>query len=460
MDDIDAGLYGPVEPAQKTGRWDRFKAAFTTKHAASVTKYNTGHNTTAYASGDVSLSRLVDYFERDIYFSLAVRLNADAVTGQGYSLSGMDSIKGRQALEIIEDWADTYDLDAILQRIAIDGWISGNWFGEWRDGMIKHIAQNCITQIMTNEYGEPDYYQVQRRGRLDKMYPDDILHFRFQVSGGSGGEAYGVGLGQIMARRGAGYKQSNGRMAHRPSQFEINEIKDNLILQTLQAGIPRYLVNVGKSSKDVVESVTRKMQNMDLLQHYVSNADLDVKEMALSPSNKMGDIFRSIESSTAIASMSPVSRLWQDLGFTSYASSQSAMESMLPQIKSFQRALKRFVENSIFNPILEANKLDPKKHRVSISFGTEDGLDLEDIADLMVILREDEFKGRWSPDDVLELIRDAGVGLGYMTPDMQTQSNKHMARQKKRLHTVYHNTRHAGSDPDKVRRVLRRRYNR
>ena len=463
MDDQDAGLFGPVESAPKQGRWDRFKAALSTKsHAAAITTGSTAHYGTSYGYGygdAIALSTLMRYFESDIYFNLAVRLNADATVGQGYTLSGTDSIKGRQALEIVENWADDNDLDALLQRFAIDGWITGNAFAEWRDGMVKPISQNHITQILADKYGDPEQYQIQRRGTIDKLHKDDILHFRYQVSGGSGGEVYGVGLGQIQARKGVGYKQSTGRTARRPSQFEINEIKDDLIIKVLQAGIPRYMVNVGKSGKDVVESITKKMQNMDLLQHYVSNAQLDVKEMALSPSNKMGDIFRSIESSTAVATMSPVSRLWQDLGFTSYASSQSAMESMLPQIQTFQRALKRFIEREIFRTLLTTNGLDYTKHHVAISFGPDDGFTIEDTADLMSILRDPIFEGRFDPENILDILRDAGVSLDYVTPEMATQSTRNQDRTKQQ-HIKSHSFKkhHEPPTKDKLRRTLQRRY--
>ena len=428
----DDELYGPVPPEPKQGVFQRLTNAFRKNHASYYTQNTTSTVTTAGTGyhDDVQLYTLVRHFHHDIYFNLAVRLNADATVGHGYSFSGQESGRGQQALDVVENFADENDFDAILQRIAIDGWISGNSFLEWRDGMLKHVPQSCISYADLNMYGEITTYKVTRNGTVQDIPAKDILHFKFQCLDSS---PFGTGLGQIMARRGIGYELHNGKRSRRPTQFEINEMKDDIIVKTLYAGMPRYLINVPKVDGEILKQVTGAMNKLDPLQHFVNNADITVDEMALNPSNKFADLFRSIESSTAVASMSPVSRLWQDLGFTSYASSQSAMESMLPQIDAFQRALKRFVEKQILTPLLTTNNFDPIKHKVTVTFGPEEGLTLDQIADIVSILKDTKLDGHWDPEDIIDLLRDVGVPLSYKNPDMGKSPRsirRNMARQK------------------------------
>ena len=123
----------------------------------------------------------------------------------------------------------------------------------------------------------------------------------------------------------------------------------------------------------------------------------------------MDSLLKNLYNSSVMGHMSPLPTLWQDMSNFAYNSAESALNSALPLISAMQQALKRYFELEVFKPLLERHGYDWKKHRVSIAFGPEDSMGIDDIGDIMEVLKGDQFKGRYDPEDILDMLRDVGV---------------------------------------------------
>ena len=384
----------------------------------------------------IPLRRLIQRLNRDVHFNMAVRSNSDFSVGAGFHLSGTDinTAKGQESLDLIEKYTEDINLDALVQNLAVDGWATGNAFLIYgkKDGLPRHIDPGQIVGIDSDEDGDPTYYYRQTPTNTpDKIPARDIVHFTFQRRG-----SWGVGLGQIMERKGLGYKNSKGKTVTKPNDFESREMCSHMTSMQIYAGSPRYMSTMDGSPAATAD-VGRKIASLGPLENFTSNIkNLKVQEMTLNP-GKMGPLYDRIDHEAILGTMSPISSIWKTKEF-SWASSRTAIEALFPMIGAFQRSLKRFIEQELFMPILQEAGLD--KYKVAIAFGREDQLGLDKIGQLVSILRDEMFDGLYDPEDLLELMRDAGAPLAAKNPTKATHQLRAQTRQKRRQDTAAFST--------------------
>ena len=387
------------------------------QHAADLTGRNHDPYRSAIGRGDVSFKQLIERYKTDPLFHMIINVNTDYTAGRGFHLSKSDdSGKSEQALKLIEDWAEDNDLDMLLQGVAQDGWICGNAFLRWTvDGGVKKLPVSEFYQVNVDSEDNPISYRRTRDGNsLTDMPADQIMHFCIKPLDDT---HFGEGIGQIMERQGLGYTDPHdGTMRRRSSLFAIQEMLTDVLSKMTYGGLPRFAVNVENGDKKTMDDITRKLGKLSPLQHLVSNSKLDVKEVALSPSNKFDSLFQHLNNQGVLASGSPLPTLWKDMSSFSYNSSENAIDSMIPEIDSFKRALKRFVERQIFKPILEANNLEWKKHKVSLDWGPLDEPNMEDIKTMWEILKDPAFSDRIDPADIITMLQELGYPIKTLDP--------------------------------------------
>ena len=420
-------------------------------HAPSVTPAPTGYGdidsfTAGYANRDhVPLRKLMSRLNRDRYYNMAVRSSVAYTTGAGYHLTpSIDESGGSRALELIEHFADDQDLDALLIRIATDIWATGNAFLVFDHATESFIPidQGTIINIETDDFDRPvTYWRQSNSGHVDKMppysdtTPDGLIHMAFQAQG-----PWGVGIGQVMERRGLGWKDSRGKYQHAPSDFESREMLDHVNALLIYGGLARFLVNID-AGQDETNATMGAMSKLDALQHVVTNRKTDIKTIGLSPSRGTAELYNRIDQHAIVGTMNPLPKLWAANEF-SYASSKSALSALYPIIDIAQRALKRFIEQKIFRPLLEAHGYDWHEHKVSIAFGSEQILSIDLVKDAAAILENPEYAGKYDPADIVEMLRD--LGLPLTAPGNDPDAMMHAKARQKRMHarhtTVDHGT--------------------
>ena len=174
------------------------------------------------------------------------------------------------------------------------------------------------------------------------------------------------------------------------------------------------------------------MEKLDPLQHLISNAGLDVKEISLTANQKNQHVFNRLENAAIHAGLNPTLRLWSDENLVSYASSKEIMESFVPVIQIMTRAIKAFFEKEIFMPLIKQHfpNVPYEDLKVNLVFGEDDPHDISAIGQLVdILIKTDRLQDH--ADDILELLRDANFSLSYQ--DASIRNNlREVSRKEKR----------------------------
>ena len=316
-------------------------------------------------------------------------------------------------MEIIDAFAEEQDLDSLNQRVAQDVWACGNAF-VWPVGpkrpkkinSLRLIPVSSIVGIRRDPDGDVEEYRQRTKSGSERIIAaGDILHFAWLPEDSS---AWGSGLGQPLARRGLGYKTANGKKSTRPPWFEISEMTDDVASKITYAGLPRYAVSMPGLNDDRMADVNRAFDNLEPLQHVISNFEAKVDTIALDTASRFDSFLSKLDNQMVAGVMSPIPRLWSSLNFT-YASSKEALAATFPLVAMYQRAHARFLERQIYAPVLMQAGRKPAKAKLRVSWGTREPLDMEALAAALAALGSPVLAGQLDPESVLRLVQEAGL---------------------------------------------------
>lgn len=377
---------------------------------------------------DIPLKDLVENLKRNLKFKLTVFTYMANAVGVGFfNSSDVTTPTGRKALEIVNNFAEDWDLDTMNQKIARDVWGTGNAFlnpvsdDENPFAGVYMLPLSSFTKIFRNAEGEYVKFVQNWGGRGDvDVLPGDILHARWLPIDES---AFGEGIGQAMARKGIGYETENGTIVKRDSWFQAAEKIEDVSSKMIYAGLPRYFAffEGEGADKEYIDSVNSQLNKLDPLQHFATNVKGDIKTVSLDTQNRFDSFIKYIDDQIISGTMSPLIRLWSSLNFT-YASSKEAVDAMFPLIQMYQRFHKRFMEKMIYAPLIAQEGMDVRKANVKLHWGQEDPMTAAEIGDVFNILKDPMFADKVSPDDFIDMFVDAGIKLTKITEAETTTS--------------------------------------
>jgi len=366
---------------------------------------------------DIPLKDIQDNLKRNLKFKLTVFTYMANAVGVGFFNSAdIATPTGRKSLEIVNDFAEDWDLDTMNQKIARDVWASGNAFlnpvgnDELPFAGIYMLPLSSFTKIYRDAQGNYIKFIQNWGGRGDiTVLPGDILHARWLPIDES---AFGEGIGQAMGRTGIGYKTDGGTTVKRESWFQAAEKIEDVSIKMIYSGLPRYVgfFEGEGADKEFVDDVNAKFNKLDPLQHLMTNVKGTIQTVSLDTQNRFDSFIRYVDDQIVNGTMSPLIRLWSSLNFT-YASSKEAVDAMFPLIQMYQRFHKRFLEKMIYAPLIVQEGYDVKKANVKLHWGQEDPMTPTEIAEVFEILRDPFFIDKVTPDDFIDMYIDAGIKL-------------------------------------------------
>lgn len=376
---------------------------------------------------EVSLKKIIEYLKRDVKFQYTVFTLMGFSVGKGFNNTTNTKIpSGRKCLELLNDFTEYWDLDALNQSMAINGWASGNGFlntpgtAENIDGLYE-IPLSSIRDIKRDQDGTVTNYIQQTATSYDnKIEPDQVAHFKWLPIDGS---AFGEGIGQALARKGHGYRTSSGNIVRRPSYFEMGEIMTDVNVKMYYSGQSRYLITPDSDEtldKKYEQALKKGFDKLDPLGHIISPKKIKVQEIALSSESKFNTVSDRFDKEFSVGTKTPLIELISSMNF-SYASSQTALATVFPLLESFQRAYKKFIETKIYRPLILQENKDPKIIDPRINWGSPEKLTVEDIKLIQDILNTGSLSLEHDPQDVLDMLSEAGVPLPN-TDKLSTQS--------------------------------------
>lgn len=370
---------------------------------------------------EVTNADIVRYLKTNVQFKMAVITYMAHSVGAGFYTTAANNSQGKQAKKIIDDFNEEWDLDTLNQLIGIDVWASGNSFlntvpvnkGKGIGGVYM-MPLSSVQKIYRNKDAEIESYLQVWAGRSAKVPASDVRHFAWLPLDGS---SMGEGLGQILARSGIGYKTMAGNTIYRPSWFQISEMIDDVSAKITYAGQPRYFVAFegDRATDPFVTKAKQAFNKLDPGQNFVTNVKGSVQTITLDTQNRFDTFIRNIKDNVVTGLMSPLIRLWSSMDFT-YASSKEAVKAMMPLVGMYQRAHKRFLEGSLYTPVLEGENINQKQADLRLHWGEVEKPDMDAITKVWNILKDPKFDGYYDPQNIIDMIIDSGVSL---TPAME-----------------------------------------
>ena len=386
-------------------------------------QYGRGHqyNATTGEEPEIAMEQLVRRRQTDVKFRLAVQMYTAYSVGVGMAHAADEAeAQGRKALKAADKFCEEHDIDSLNQTVARDVWAAGNAFvavdiggRPKRTRSLRPIPLSSIVGILRNEDGEPLAYRQHSAMGDQNVDPGAVLHFAWAPEDGS---AWGEGLGQVLARPGMGYTTANGKRSRRPPWFEIAEMTDDVAAKITYAGLPRYAVSAPGLHDSKVADVSRTFDGLEPLSHIVSNFETNIDTIALDTASRFDSFLQKLDNQLVAGVMSPLPRLWSSLNFT-YASSKEALEATFPLIAMYQRAHSRFLERSVYAPVLMQAGIDPTKAMLRVTWGTREPLDMEALGKVMAMLSGPPLEGAVDPESILSLVQEAGVPIEPAKPE-------------------------------------------
>jgi len=367
---------------------------------------------------NVKLQLLVDYLRTDTKYQYISYTMMGYSAGSGFNNTANTSIPaGRKCLELIDDFADEWELDTINQALALDGWSTGNGFlnvvptAEKLAG-IYHIGVGSITNIYRSADGEIQSYEQKNDYGVKSTVPaDQIAHFKLWPINES---IYGEGLGQILARKGRGYLTSTGKTVHRQSYFQMNEMYTDVNAKIFYSMQPRTVIgpdnNATKFDEKTMQQINSSMSKTDPLQNMTTPTKLSIQKVVLDSRSGYDTITNRYDKEFSAATKTPLLELISAMDF-SYASSEIALNTMLPLLNSFQRLQKRYIEKNIYEPLIIQADKNPKIVNVRLNWGMIATLTVENIQAIQNILNQPDLFDKHSPQDIVDLLIEAGIPL-------------------------------------------------
>lgn len=374
----------------------------------------TASGTSSYGSGDldVPLVDIVRALKSNVKFKMSVITYMAHSVGIGYYITTAANNAGRKAKQLIMDFEEDFDLDEINQKIGRDVWASGNAFlnvipedrGETMQenrglNAVYMLPLSSIKKVNRNKYGQVTEYIQQWGGKHQDVPSGDIAHFIWLPLDE---DWKGEGIGQILLRRGLGYRTHSGKWVYRPTWFESQEMIDDISVKMTYSGLPRYATFFDgladkRATKSFIDSQKTLLNKLDPLQNYLTNVKGDIKEISLSTNGKFDSFIRHIDDNIITGTMSPLIRLWSNMDFT-YASSKSAVEAMDPLIGMYRRAHFRFIEKHIFMPLLESANVNLKNADFELTWGNVEPPTIESLKMAWDLINSsDKFEGLYDP---------------------------------------------------------------
>lgn len=373
-------------------------------------------------TSDIPLSRIVQRFKTNIKFDYVLWLYSAYTVGKGFTnVSETQTPRALACLEIINKFTATNKLQKLNETAMYEAWACGNTFfntpgeGDDIDGLV-YVPLSSIIAINRESNGTVISYQQQLGGSFEIVPANQIAHFKI---GEKDGDAFGEMLGQPMERQGLGYRTSNGTTVRKASEFNIDEMTDDVSSKMFYSGQPKYVVTPKDKeavfNQKTAETIKNELTKTDPLKHFITNQRIEVATTELSTQSKHDAYISRARENFIIATKSAVIPLITALDF-SYASSQTALETAIPLIILMQSQYTEFINQQIYRPLIIQAGKNPDKIKISIKFKTIDKLTIDLIVKSWGILQDPRFDGMFKKEDIVQSLRDVGMPLDEITP--------------------------------------------
>lgn len=334
------------------------------------------------------IQKCYNYYKTDPVLRLTVKTNVTYAIGDGFHLvSDEEDNIAENRKKLLEKFLNENDFEQFIMQVAQEIFLTGNSFMHFKGKNVTDVQGlqivpiTSISEIRRDKMGNVTEY-IQTLDNYVSISPDQMVHFH---RGNEDGSAWGTGLGQPYVSQGVGYVDTDGKSVKSPSLASQAEMLRNILVMAIYYGSPRYIVTADADEEDMGQ-IKQFMENLKPNQSFVSSTKFEAQTMSHSGKMSFDPFIKYIRDQITMSMQSPVPSLFPEPSNFAYASSQTTKEMMYPDIDSFQRQFKAFIEQKIFKPFLE--RVDPThswdKHPIELVWGKEDNeMETETILNLI-----------------------------------------------------------------------------
>ena len=318
---------------------------------------------------DVNFKQLIEYHDRTPQISVGVAGYAKLIDLTNIQINADDD----KAKKFIEDWNEQVNIKDKLESLVNTLLICGNAILEKLDDKnIQDVAEvdiSTITDKKRDEYGNTLYYYQNVNGQRVTLGETNLNKFiEFNLAMYSK-KSWSPCLFHSLALQ---------RTVRNRTMMPLIEvlwgIEDAMSAIILNNAYPITYVTFEGANEDELSKEAEKIRKRKPGDTHIVTKKPQLDMYETSPQSKYTDYIQHIEKVIQLGIKFPTDILTGD--FTSRASSNTTEDLTLKIARGYQRYIANKLKTELYNPILAQNGFDPKKVNLSVSFSTQNIIQL------------------------------------------------------------------------------------
>lgn len=320
-------------------------------------------------SPDVSFKQLMTYHDKTPQIAVGVAGYAKLIDLANIQINSDDE----KAKKIIEEWNDKANIKDKLESLVNTLLICGNAILEKLDDKniqdVVEVDMSTITDKKRDDYGNTLYYIQNVNGQNEPLGETSLNKFiEFNLSGYSR-RAWSPCLFHSLV-----LPRSVRNRTMMPLVEVLWGMEDAMSAIILNNAYPITYVTFEGANPDELDKEAEKIRKRKPGDTHIVTKKPQLDMYETQPQSKYTDYINHIEKVIQLGIKFPTDILTGD--FTSRASSDTTEDLTLKIARGFQRYIANKLRVELYNPILAQHGIDPKKANLSVSFSTQNIIQL------------------------------------------------------------------------------------
>ena len=320
-------------------------------------------------SPDVTFRQLIEYHDKTPQISIGVAGYAKLIDLSNIQINADDE----KAKKIIEEWNEMTNIKDKLESLVNTLLICGNAILEKLDDKntqdVIEVDMSTIMDKKRDEYGKTLYYIQNVNGQNNTLGETNLNRFiEFNLTAYSR-KAWSPSLFHSLA-----LPRSVRNRTMLPLVEVLWGIEDAISAIILNNAYPITYVTFEGANEDELSKEAEKIRRRKPGDTHIVTKKPQLDMYETSPQSKYTDYINHIEKTIQLGIKFPTDILTGD--FTSRASSDTTEDLTLKIARGFQRYIANKLKNELYNPILAQHGIDPKSANLSVSFSTQNIIQL------------------------------------------------------------------------------------
>lgn len=320
-------------------------------------------------SPDVTFKQLMDYHDKTPQISVGVAGYAKLIDCANIQINSDND----EAKRIIEEWNDKINIKDKLESLVNTLLICGNAILEKLDDKniqdVVEVDMSTITDKKRDEYGNTLYYYQQVEGQRVTLGETNLNKFiEFNLSNYSR-KSWSPSLFSSLA-----LPRSVRNRTMMPLIEVLWGMEDAMSAIILNNAYPITYITFEGANEDELAKEAEKIRKRKPGDDFIVTKKPQLDMYETQPQSKYTDYINHIEKVIQLGIKFPTDILTGD--FTSRASSDTTEDLTLKIARGFQRYIGNKLRVELYNPILAQHGIDPKVANISVSFSTQNIIQL------------------------------------------------------------------------------------